>query len=171
MLEKEISETYHFNPDSFNDKGRNEFGISFREIVKNFEHDFHCRHSTEYAMNLYANSSMMRLLAKSCDAAPFLSYGMDLTQGKSFDAAKDPYINHEIDKYSRFIYVYGIDSAYMTDYDENNYPIIDDEKGIYPLTLLIDDTMKDGVVRLAVPTNDGNESEDVIVDVPQFEFA
>ena len=35
----------------------------------------------------------MNLLARSCDAAPFMIYGMELTQGKSFDAEKDPYIN------------------------------------------------------------------------------
>ena len=114
----------------------------------------------------------MILLAKSCDAAPFLMYGMDLTQGRAFDAEKDPYINHEMDKHSQYIFVYGIDSAFMTEYDEYHYPIIDEEKGIYPLTLLIDNAMRDGEVRLAVPTFDGDdECEDIFVDVPKFEFA
>lgn len=172
MLEKEISEVYRFNPSSFDEKGRNKDGVSFRDVVKDFERDFHARHSAEYALNLYGNSRTMILLAKSCDAAPFLMYGMDLTQGRAFDPEKDPYINHEMDKHSQFIYVYGIDSAFMTEYDEYNYPIIDEEKGIYPLTLLIDDAMRDGEVRLAVPTfDDDDECEDVIVDVPKFEFA
>lgn len=171
MHEKEISEVYRFNPSSFDEKGRNKDGVSFRDVVKDFERDFHARHSAEYALNLYGNSSTMILLAKSCDAAPFLLYGMNLTQSRAFDPEKDPYINHEMDKHSQFIYVYGIDSAFMTEYDEYNYPIIDEEKGIYPLTLLIDDAMRDGEVRLAVPTlDDDDECDDVIVDVPKFEF-
>ena len=115
----------------------------------------------------------MNLLARSCGAAPFLIYGMELTQGKSFDAEKDPYVNHEMDTYSQNIYVYGIDSAYMTEFDENGYPIIDDENGIYPLTLLIDSSMRDGVLRLAAPTidDDGEETEEVIIDVPKYEYA
>ena len=43
---------------------------------------------------------------------------MDLTQGTSFDAERDPYINHEMDKHSKSIYVYGIDSAFMTEFDK-----------------------------------------------------
>ena len=70
-----------------------------------------------------------------------------------------------------YIFVYGIDSAFMTDFDEYGYPIIDENNDIYPLTLLVDSTMRDGVVRLAVPTLDGDNEEDVIVDVPKFEFA
>lgn len=45
----------------------------------------HNRHSTSYAYNLYANSQTMVLLARSNNAAPFLIYGMDLTQGFSLD--------------------------------------------------------------------------------------
>ena len=171
MLEKEISETYYFSPDSFDERGRNADGVTFREVIKDFERDFHARHTAEYALNLYGNSSTMRLLAKSCDAAPFLMYGMDLTQGRTFDAEKDPRINHEMDKHSKNIYVYGIDSAFMTEFDEYGYPIIDGEKRIFPLTLLIDDFMREGEVRLAVPTIDGDECEDVIIDVPHFKFA
>jgi hypothetical protein len=52
MIEKEINETYSFNPDDFNEKGRRESdGLSFRDLVKDFEYDFHRRHSTEYALN------------------------------------------------------------------------------------------------------------------------
>jgi len=172
MLEKEISETYHFFPSSFNENGRTKDGVTFRDVIKDYERDFHARHSTEYALNLYGNANTMRLLAASCDAAPFLMYGMDLTQGRAFDAEKDPYINHEMDKHSQYICVYGIDSAFMNDYDEYNYPTIDEERGIFPLTLLIDKTMKDGEIRLAVPTTGGDDDkETVTIDVPIFEFA
>ena len=150
MMEREISERYFFDPFDYDKKGRRrKDGLPFRELVREFERDFHARHTTEYALNFYSNSKTMRLLEKSCDAAPFLTYGMDLTQGMAFDAEKDPYINHEIDKCSRNIFVYGI----------------------YPLTLLIDKTMRDNEVRLAVPTlDDGDETEDVTIDVPQFEY-
>ena len=171
MLEKEISEVYHFSPSSFDEKGRNKDGVTFRNVIKDFERDFHARHSTEYALNLYANSNTMRLLARSCNAAPFLMYGMDLTQGRAFDPEEDPYVNHEMDKCSQSFSVYGIDSAFMTDYDEYNYPIINEEKGIFPLTLLIDWKMNDGEVRLAVPTFDSDEHEEVIVDEPILEYA
>ena len=73
--------------------------------------------------------------------------------------------------HSPYICVYGIDSAFMTEFDEYGYPIVDEDKDIYPLTLLVDSTMRDGIVRLAVPTLDGDNEEDVIVDVPKFEFA
>lgn len=173
MTEKEITETYYFMPTDFNDKGRRfSDGVSFRDVIKEFEYDFHDTYSTEYALNLYANSRTMALLAKSNDAAPFLTYGMDLTQGKSFDAVQDPFVNHEMEKYSPSIYVYGIDSAFMTEFDEYGYPILDENSDIYPLTLLVDDTMRDNEVRLAVPTmDDGDETEDVIIDVPKFEYA
>ncbi len=114
----------------------------------------------------------MDLLAKSNDAAPFLLYGMDLTQGKSFDAVQDPFINHEMDKHSEKTYVYGIDSAFMTEFDEYGYPILNEDSDIYPLTLLVDNTMRDGELRLAVPTlDDGDDTENVTIDVPQLEYA
>ena len=173
MMEKEISETYSFRPVDFDEKGRRiSDGVTFRDVVKEFERDFHERHSTEYALNLYANSRTMDLLARSNDAASFLLYGMDLTQGKSFDAVQDPFINHEMDKHSEKIYVYGIDPAFMTEYDEYGYPILNEDSDIYPLTLLVDNTMRDGELRLAVPTlDDGGETENVTIDVPQFEYA
>ncbi|MBR6141767.1 MAG: hypothetical protein IKQ37_08430 [Bacteroidaceae bacterium] len=173
MIEREISERYFFNLHDFNEKGRRrKDGLSFRDVVREFERDFHARHSTEYALNFYGNSKTMRLLEKSCDAAPFLTYGMDLTQGTAFDAEHDPYINHEIDKRSKNIYVYGIDSAFMTEFDKDGYPILDEDGDIFPLTLLIDKTMRDNEVRLAVPTlDDGDETEDVTIDVPHFEYA
>ena len=173
MMEKEISETYSFRPVDFDEKGRRiSDGVTFRDVVKEFERDFHERHSTEYALNLYANSRTMDLLARSNDAASFLLYGMDLTQGKSFDAVQDPFINHEMDKHSEKIYVYGIDSAFMTEYDEYGYPILNEDSDIYPLTLLVDNTMRDGELRLAVPTlDDGDDTENVTIDVPQIEYA
>ena len=173
MMEKEIIETYYFNPTDFDERGRRyEDGVSFRDVVKEYERVFHKCHSTEYALNLYANSCTMALLAKSNGAAPFLTYGMDLTQGKSFDAIQDSYVNHEMEQYSNKIYVYGIDSAFMTEFDEYGYPIIEENSDILPLTLLVDNTMRDGELRLAVPTlDDGDEIEDVTIDVPQFEYA
>ncbi len=173
MMEKEIYKTYYFDPADYDDRGRRKSdGKTFRDVVKEFEYDFHDTFSTEYALNLYANSLTMALLAKSKDAAPFLIYGMDLTQGKSFDALQDPFVNHEMEKYSPNIYVYGIDSAFMTEFDEYGYPVLDENCDIYPLTLLVDNTMRDNEVRLAVPTmDDGDETEDVTIDVPQFEYA
>lgn len=54
----------------------------------------------------------------------------------------------------------------------SNYAIIDDDSDIFPLTLLVDNTMRDGVLVLAVPTlDDGDETEIVTVDVPQYEYA
>ena len=172
-MEKELYKTYYFDPTDYNNDGRRKNdGKSFRDVVKEFEYDFHDTYTTEYALNLYANSLTMALLAKSNNAAPFLMYGMDLTQGKSFDAVQDPFVNHEMEKYSPNIYVYGIDSAFMTEFDEYGYPILDEDSDIYPLTLLVDNTMRDGEVRLAVPTmDDGDETEDVTIDVPQFEYA
>ena len=173
MMEREISETYYYTPADFDENGRRKSdGMTFRDLIKDFERDFHSRHSTEYALNLYANSQTMNLLARSCDAAPFLLYGMELTEGKSFDAEKDPYFNHEMDQFSKKIYVYGIDSAFMTEFDEHGYPVLDEDNEIFPLTLLVDDTMRDGDLRLSVPTVDnGDEAENVPIDVPHFEYA
>jgi hypothetical protein len=173
MMEKELYKTYYFDPADYDDRGRRKSdGKVFRDVVKDFEYDFHDTYSTEYALNLYASSLTMALLAKSKDAAPFLIYGMDLTQGKSFDAVQDPFVNHEMEKYSPNIYVYGIDSAFMTEFDEYGYPVLDENCDIYPLTLLVDNTMRNNEVRLAVPTmDDGDETEDVTIDVPQFEYA
>ena len=173
MMEKELYKTYYFEPADYDDRGRRKSdGKTFRDVVKEFEYDFHDTYSTEYALNLYANSLTMALLAKSKDAAPFLIYGMDLTQGKSFDAVQDPFVNHEMEKHSPNIYVYGIDSAFMTEFDEYGYPVLDENSDIYPLTLLVDNAMRDNEVRLAVPTmDDGDETEDVTINVPQFEYA
>lgn len=60
----------------------------------------------------------------------------------------------------------------MTDFDGYGYPLLDENSDIFPLTLLVDNTMRDGVLVLAVPTlDDGDETEIVIVDVPQYEYA
>ena len=172
MMEKEIIETYYYNPEDFNENGRRKSdGVTFRNLIKDYERDFHNRHTTEYALNLYGNSQTMRLLEKSCDAAPFVMYGMDLTQGESFDAEKDPYINHQMESHSRYIYVYGIDSAFMTEFDENDYPIINEDSDIFPLTLLIDSSMRNGEVRLAVPTTDDGDKDTLTIDIPKFEYA
>ena len=172
-MEKELCKIFYFNPVDYDNRGRRKSdGKTFRDVIKEFEYDFHDTYSTEYALNLYANSLTMALLAKSKDAAPFLIYGMDLTQGKSFDAIQDPYVNHEMEKHSANIYVYGIDSAFMTEFDEYGCPVLDEDSDIFPLTLLVDDTMRDNEVRLAVPTmDDGDETEDVTINVPKFEYA
>jgi hypothetical protein len=173
MIEKEISETYYYNLADFDNQGRRlSDGKTLREVIKSFEWAFHDAHTTEYATNLYANSRTMSLLAKSCDAAPFLLYGMELTQGQSFDASEDPVINHQMDLYSKKIYVYAIDSAFMIKFDEFGYPIMEDDEDIYPLTLLIDDNMRDDSIRLAVPTSDDTEDMDpIIINTPQFVHA
>ena len=50
--------------------------------------------------------------------------------------------------------------------------VIDEEAGIFPLTLLIDNSMRDGVIRLATPTSgDEGEEEHVVIDSPKFEYA
>ena len=172
-MEKELYKTYYFAPADYDMRGkRKSDGVSFRDVVKEFEYDFHNTYTTEYALNLYANSITMALLAKSKGAAPFLLYGMDLTRGKSFDAIQDPYVNHEMEKHSKFIYVYAIDSAFMTEFDEYGYPVLDEDSDIYPLTLLVDNTRRDNEIRLAVPTmDDGDETENVTIDVPQLEYA
>ena len=139
-MEHEIIETYTFNPEDYHDGRRKSDSMTFRDVVKEFE------------------------------AASFLSYGMDLTQGNAFDAEQDPYINHAIEGHSRHIFVYGIDSAYMETSD--GHIAIDEEKGIYPLTLLIDNSMRNGIIRLATPTSDDEgEEEHVVIDSPKFEYA
>lgn len=169
-MEQEITENYTFNPDDYHDGQRKVDGKTFREVVKEFERDFHRRHRDAYALNLYTNSATMHLLEKSCGAASFLSYGMDLTQGHAFDAEKDPWINHAIEEYSRHVTVYGIDSAYMKTPDGDI--AIDEEAGIFPLTLLIDNSMCNGTLRLATPTTDDDgEEENVVIDLPKFEYA
>ena len=169
-MEQEITEIYTFNPKDYHNGLRKTDGKSFRDVVKEFEYDFHNRHSCEYALQLYANFSTMHLLKKACNAAPFLCYGMFLTQGNAFDPVEDPSLNHEMEKYSRNITVYGIDSAYMQTAD-GQYLGVDEEKGIYPLTLLIDDAMHNGTLRLATPASDDDEGEEenIVIVSPKFE--
>jgi len=61
----------------------------------------------------------------------------------------------------------------MNQFDSSGYPIIDEEKGIYPLTLLLDNDMRDGTFRLSVPSidSDSEEYEPVTIGQPQMEFA
>ncbi len=172
-MEKEIIETYRFDPNDFTD-GMKENGTTFREVVADFERDFHLRHSGDYAYNLYANRNTMRLLEKGNEAAEFLSYGLELTQGTTFRPEEDGEFNDAMDKHSKFVMVYGIDSAYMNELDEDGDPIFGGDTDIYPLTLLIDGTMPDGVLRLATPTIDDDDDEDpvpVLVDTPKYNFA
>jgi len=54
----------------------------------------------------------------------------------------------------------------------DGYPILNEDSDIYLLTLLVDNTMRDGELRLAVPTlDDGDEIENVTINVPQIEYA
>jgi hypothetical protein len=77
-----------------------------------------------------------------------------------------------MEKHSANIYVYGIDSAFMTEFEEYGYPVLTEDSDIFPLTLLVDNAMRNNEVRLAVPTTDGgDETENVTIDVPQFEYA
>ena len=77
-----------------------------------------------------------------------------------------------MDKHSKNIYVYGIDSAFMNEFDKFGYPVINENSDIYPLTLLVDNTMRDDEVRLATPTfDDGDDAVNVPIDIPQFEYA
>ena len=48
--------------------------------------------------------------------------------------------------------------------------LIDEEAGIFPLTLLIDNSMRNGIVRLATPTSDDEQEENVLIDSPKFEY-
>ena len=75
-----------------------------------------------------------------------------------------------MDIHSKSVFVYGIDSAYMDNFDENGYPIIDENSEIYPLTLLVDDSMLDDVIKLTVPTIDGDKAILININVPKFEY-
>lgn len=50
--------------------------------------------------------------------------------------------------------------------------VLDEDSDIYPLTLLVDNNMRDGTIRLAVPSmdDDDDELEPVTIDVPQLEY-
>lgn len=141
----EIKETYHFTPHDFDSNGkRMSDGTPFREVLKEFEQDFHSRHSNYYALYLFANTRTMLILSRSCNAKENMIYGMDLV-----DSEFDPTTNHLIEEASsgENIVVYGIDSAFMV-LDENGIPKIDEQKMIFPLTLLIDNGLSDGVLHL-----------------------
>lgn len=75
-----------------------------------------------------------------------------------------------MDLFSKSIFVYGIDSAYMTDFDKDGYPIFGD--GIYPLTLLVDSNMRNGELRLATPTDESDDEFEINkVQTPEYELA
>lgn len=65
MMEKEISETYYYTSADFDNQGRRlSNSMTLKDVIKDFERAFHKVHTTEYALNLYANSQTMALLAK-----------------------------------------------------------------------------------------------------------
>ena len=160
----EIKETYHFLPRDFDINGKRvSDGNHFREILKEFECDFHARHSNYYALFLFANTQTMLLLSRSCNAKENMIYGMDLI---GVDSDFEPNINHLIEEASnrKNIVVYGIDSAFMLP-DKNGIPKIDEEKMIYPLTLLIDNNMKDGMLYLKYLDDDNENGEDCLIPI------
>jgi hypothetical protein len=153
-----ITETYRFLSEDFDITGRNcNNGNTFRNLVKDFERDFHKCHPSHYATFLFANHQTMLLLQHSCDADNNMSYGMDLIDGNF-----DPATNWEIETHSKYKTVYGIDSAYS----QEAYSKEDDafKNGAYPLTLLIDDKLHDGVVVLKY-LDDDDDADEVITPV------
>jgi hypothetical protein len=158
----ELKETYRFSNADFSFNGRRESdGLTFREVVKGYERDFHTRHPKHYALFLFANLRTMSLLQRSCDADSRLIYGMDLVDGEF-----DPTTNLNIEDAgvgSSKIVVYGIDSAYMP-LDKNGFPQIDGQKRINPLTLLIDAQLPDGVLQLKYA--DDSDDDDDMVSAP-----
>jgi hypothetical protein len=170
-MEHEVYEIYTFMANRYNERGRHiESGLSFREWIKECERDFHEQHLSMYALNFYGNSATMRLLQRSCDANSCLLYGMDLYHGNCFDPVCDPNINQKIDKNSQYITVYGIDSAFMP-INDIGVREIDEDKGIWPLTLLIDNDMRDGEIRLSCPDNDDDEGDEAKVPVtPKYVY-
>lgn len=192
-MTEEVSISYNFNLADFSENGRRlDDGKTFRDVVKDFERAFHesmvmnlkkalsavesldCSFdyvpSAEYASCMYANRQTMNLLAKSNIAEPFMTYGMELYHGSVFEPAKDSVLNKDYDKLSETVLVYGIDSAFLTEFDEYDYPVIDVDSGIYPLTLLLDNTMNDGEIRLATPLVGFDEEYEsfMIYDVRQI---
>ncbi|MDR0769167.1 MAG: hypothetical protein LBE71_04615 [Dysgonamonadaceae bacterium] len=142
----EIQEHYYFSPFEFDVNGRRHTdGTPFREIVKDFERDFRRRHPSHFACFFFSNNCTMLLLQYSCDTDGNTIYGMDLIEG-----VFDPETNYNIEKYSKYKVVYGIDSAYSQ---------IDDDA--YPLTLLIDDKLPDGMVVLKYL--DDNQNDDTVL--------
>ena len=152
-----ITETYYFIHQEFDTNGKRESdNISFRNLLKEFEIDFHTRHPNRYGQFMFANSRTMMLLSKSCNARDDMIYGMDLIDGEF-----NPTINHEIEKADNIgqnIVVYAIDSAYQP-LDEYGIPVIDGEKDIFPLTLLVDDSLKNGTLKLMYPSDDSSDEE------------
>jgi hypothetical protein len=147
----EIKETYYFSPNDFNVKGRHRMNDkTFREVVKEFERDFHKRHPSHFGIYLFANKNTMLLLQYSCDADANLIYGMDLIDGEF-----DPATNWKIENHSQYTTVYAIDSAYSFEaYSDNEF-----KDGAYPLTLLIDDRLSNGTLLLKYLDDDEADDE------------
>ena len=164
----EIKETYHFSPRDFDINGKRiSDSVSFRNILKEFEYDFHERHPDYYALYLFANSRTMLILSHSCNAKENMIYGMEIINDEF-----DPNTNHFIEEASnkKNIIVYGIDSVFMSP-DKNGMPKIDEEKMIFPLTLLIDNKIKDDTLHLKYLDDDDRNDEDLVdepIDVDKF---
>lgn len=149
----EIKETYRFFPRDYDRAGRRKFdGVPFREVLKEFEYDFHVRHPDCYAQFMLANIGVMSILARSCNANANMIYGIELIDGE-FDIDFN-FIMEEASDRSNVV-VYAIDSAYMT-YDESGLPIIDD---IFPLGLVVDGDLGEGVLQLQGSDDDDSDDE------------
>lgn len=164
-MENETIERYYFSLNDYDAQGRHKItGTTFRQFVDECERHFHSAHSTSYAVFFYANQHTMTLLQHSCDANPMFSYGMELYNGNEFDPVEDPNANANIDHYSSRIMVYGIDSAYMED-NKDGIKVMNENKGIFPLTLLIDNTMEDNTIKLSCPNTNNGDSDEIEVPV------
>ena len=155
-----MNKIYHFSHFDFDSNGRRvSDGVPFREIVKEFERDFHFNHSHRYEHLIFANSRTMLLLSHSCNAKENLIYGSEVID----DYFVDPHTNHLIEEAGtkEYIVVYGIDSAFMP-FDKDGIARIDYDKKIFPLALLIDDKLSDGVIKLIY--KDDYEDDDWVTE-------
>jgi len=164
-----MNKVYYFPPYDFDANGRRvSDGVPFREIVKEFERDFHLNHSHRYEHLLFANSRTMLLLSRSCDAKENLIYGSEVID----DYFIDPHTNHLIEEAStkEYIVVYGIDSAFMP-VDKDGIALIDYDKKIFPLALLIDDNLSDGIIILIYKDDDDSRDDERVnepVDIEEL---
>lgn len=156
-----IKEIYNFSPFDFDGNGKRvSDGIPFRDVLKEFEFDFHDCHLNYYALYMFANQSTMLLLSRSCNARKNLIYGMDLVESEF-----DPTTNFCIEEASsmEYVIVYGIDSAFML-CDDQGIARIDEDKKLYPLTLLVDENMRDGVLYLKYLDDDRENDDDYVTE-------
>ena len=140
-----LSEIYTFEGEYFDQDGRREDGVLFRDIVKGFEKKFHKRFAPFYANFFVANLKTMLFLER-CNPRrekPCF-FGMELINEK-FDFET----NHKIAEAACKEIVCGIDVYY-------------DEE---PFWLFIDSDMPDNTVKLLYMP-DGDDDDDDEVPIP-----